>query len=197
MNYPHVVEISGFFCQSFLCESNYGESRNCKCADFSLQKVQKLKKVIIQSLCENGKFELSDYPLLISRKFLMFTYLTQKLIFFFIFRDDDYYNPASMASIKAAEEEQMQEGETIEEFEDRVLNKRAGHLNHLLQAKLKENMSLHFSELTRRNLRKQAAQKFYSMLVLQKLTAVSIDQAEPYGPIMVTKGPKFDDATIF
>ena len=131
---------------------------------------------------------------LISRKIYC---LTKKSTLFSIFRDDDYYNPASMASIKAAEEEQMQEGETIEEFEDRVLNKRAGHLNHLLQAKLKENMSLHFSELTRRNLRKQAAQKFYSMLVLQKLTAVSIDQAEPYGPIMVTKGPKFDDATIF
>ena len=101
-----------------------------------------------------------------------------------------------MASIKAAEEEQMQEGETIEEFEDRVLNKRAGHLNLLLQAKLKESMTMHFSELTRRNLRKQVAQKFYSMLVLQKAMAVNIDQAESYGPILVTKGPKFDTAVI-
>jgi len=112
------------------------------------------------------------------------------------YRDDDYYNPASMASIKAAEEEQMQDGETIEEFEDRVLNKRAGHLNHLLQAKLQDSMSLHFSELTRRNIRKQAAQKFYSMLVLQKVTAVNIDQADAFGPIMITKGPNFDKCVL-
>ena len=51
----------------------------------------------------------------------------------------------SVASIKAAEEEQMQDGETIEEFEDRVLNKRAGHLNNILQAKFKENMNMQFS----------------------------------------------------
>ena len=115
---------------------------------------------------------------------------------FIFYRDDDYYNPASMASIKAAEEEQMQEGETIEEFEDRVLNKRAGHLNNLLQAKFQDNISLHFSELTRRNIRKQAAQKFYSMLVLQKVMAVNIDQADAFGPIMVTKGPKFDACVL-
>ena len=115
---------------------------------------------------------------------------------FTFFRDDDYYNPTSVASIKAAEEEQMQEGETIEEFEDRVLNKRAGHLNRILQAKFEESMSLHFSELTRRNVRKQVAQKFYSMLVLQKVMAVNIDQGVGYGPIMVTKGPKFDTAVI-
>ena len=103
---------------------------------------------------------------LISRIFIVSTLMSRILfILVYFYRDDDYYNPASMASIKAAEEEQMQDGETIEEFEDRVLNKRAGHLNHLLQAKLQDSMSLHFSELTRRNIRKQAAQKFYSMLV--------------------------------
>ena len=128
---------------------------------------------------------------LISRIFLFSAF-----IFIYFYRDDDYYNPASMASIKAAEEEQMQDGETIEEFEDRVLNKRAGHLNHLLQAKLQDSMSLHFSELTRRNIRKQAAQKFYSMLVLQKVTAVNIDQADAFGPIMITKGPNFDKCVL-
>ena len=102
-----------------------------------------------------------------------------------------------MASIKAAEEEQMQEGETIEEFEDRVLNKRAGHLNKILQSKFEENMSLQFHELTRRNIRKQVAQKFYSILVLQKVCAVNIDQGEGYGPILVTKGPKFDQQVLW
>jgi cohesin complex subunit SCC1 len=98
--------------------------------------------------------------------------------------------------MKAAEEDQMQDDETIEEFEDRVLNKRAGHLNRILQSKFENSITLHFSELTRRNLRKQAAQKFYSMLVLQKVMAVNIDQGESYGPIMVSKGPKFDQAVI-
>jgi cohesin complex subunit SCC1 len=110
--------------------------------------------------------------------------------------DDEYYNPNSVASMKAAEEDQMLEDETIEEFEDRVLNKRAGHLNKILQSKFENSITLHFSELTRRNLRKQAAQKFYSMLVLQKVLAVNIDQGESYGPIMVSKGPKFDAAVI-
>lgn len=101
-----------------------------------------------------------------------------------------------MASIRAAEEEQMQEGETIEEFEDRVLNKRAGHLNHILQSKLEDSMTIHFSDLTKRNVRKQVAQKFYSILVLQKVCAINIDQGESYGPIMVSKGPKFDTALL-
>ena len=117
--------------------------------------------------------------------------------FFFIFRDDDYYNPHSVASIKAAEEEQMQEDETIEEFEDRVLNKRAGHLNKILQSKFEENVILvDFKDLIRRNMRKQVAQKFYSILVLQKVEAVKINQDKPYDPIMVEKGPKFDISVI-
>ena len=92
----------------------------------------------------------------------------------------------------------MQEDETIEEFEDRVLNKRAGHLNKILQSKFEDNViSIGFEELTsRRNLRKQVAQRFYSILVLQKVMAVNIDQAEPYSKIMITKGPKFDSAIM-
>ena len=102
----------------------------------------------------------------------------------------------SNANIQAAEEEQMQDGETIEEFEDRVLNKRAGHLNNLLKTKFENTISLQFSDLTRRNMRKQAAQKFYSILVLQKACAVNIDQADSYADIMVTKGPKFESAIL-
>ena len=85
----------------------------------------------------------------------------------------------------------MQEDETIEEFEDRVLNKRAGHLNKILQSKFEENVILvDFKDLIRRNMRKQVAQKFYSILVLQKVEAVKINQDKPYDPIMVEKGPK-------
>jgi len=49
--------------------------------------------------------------------------------------EEDYVNPASMATAK---EDEMQENETIEEFEDRVLNKRAAHLNTLLRSKFTE-----------------------------------------------------------
>ena len=122
--------------------------------------------------------------------------LINQCILFLFCREDNFYNPMSVASIKAAEEEQMQDGETIEEFEDRVLNKRAGHLNNILKTKFQENMSIQFSEITRRNMRKKAAQNFYSILVLQKACAVNIDQADSYADIMVTKGPKFDSAVL-
>ena len=46
-------------------------------------------------------------------------------------QDEEYANPASVKSNQG--EQEMQEGETIEEFEDRVLNKRAAHLNTILK----------------------------------------------------------------
>ena len=49
----------------------------------------------------------------------------------FNFQEEEYENPASVKSNHG--EQEMQEGETIEEFEDRVLNKRAAHLNTILK----------------------------------------------------------------
>ena len=114
------------------------------------------------------------------------------------YRDDDYYGPNSVASNRANEEDQMQEGETIEEFEDRVLNKRAGHLNKILESKFEEKPTLAFKELAanRRHLRKQAAQKFYSLLVLQKVMAVNLEQERSYTEISVTKGANFETAVL-
>jgi hypothetical protein len=43
----------------------------------------------------------------------------------------------------------MLEGETIEEFEDRVLNKRAAHLNTILKSKLAVLPELKLSNMTR------------------------------------------------
>jgi cohesin complex subunit SCC1 len=94
------------------------------------------------------------------------------------------------------ESEEMLEGETVEEFEDRVLNKRAAHLNTILKSKLAVLPELRLSQMTRRNTRKQAAQKFYSLLVLQKALAVNIVQPENNGDINVTKGPRFETAVI-
>jgi cohesin complex subunit SCC1 len=94
------------------------------------------------------------------------------------------------------ESDEMLEGETVDEYEDRVLNKRAAHLNTILKSKLAVLPSLKLSLMTRRNTRKQAAQKFYSLLVLQKALAVNIDQPENNGEINVTKGPRFETAVI-
>ena len=94
------------------------------------------------------------------------------------------------------ETDEMLEGETVDEYEDRVLNKRAAHLNTILKSKLAVLPSLKLSLMTKRNTRKQAAQKFYSLLVLQKALAVNIDQPENNGEIHVTKGPRFETAVI-
>merc|ERR1719500_164356 len=87
-------------------------------------------------------------------------------------------------------EDDMQEDETIEEFEDRVLNKRAEQLRRHLSKKFSDR----FSQLTRKNNRKQAAQKFHSLLVLQKMMALDVTQdSEPaYAEINMKKGPAWN-----
>jgi len=90
---------------------------------------------------------------------------------------------------KKGDEDDMQEDETIEEFEDRVLNKRASQLHRVLSRKFPDN----FSILTRKNTKKQAAQKFHSLLVLQKMTVIDLIQdSEPtFSEIRLKKGPAF------
>ena len=94
---------------------------------------------------------------------------------------------------EGGEGQDMEEDETIEEFEDRVLNKRAAQLHRLMTRKFAEK----FSQMTVRNTRKQAAQKFHSLLVLQKMMAVDTSQVEdrPYGEISIKKGVAFDSAS--
>ena len=90
------------------------------------------------------------------------------------------------------EDQDMEEDETIEQFEDRVLNKRAAQLHRLMTRKFAEK----FSQMTVKNTRKQAAQKFHSLLVLQKMMAVNTHQADdrPYGEISIKKGAEFESA---
>ncbi|OQV21129.1 Double-strand-break repair protein rad21-like protein [Hypsibius exemplaris] len=57
--------------------------------------------------------------------------------------------------------------------------------------------SVNFKELTRgHQTRKEVAQRFYSSLVLVKLQAVFVEQAEPYGDIWVKKGGRFDNFDV-
>jgi len=104
--------------------------------------------------------------------------------------DDDYDD-----ALDIEEDPEMQEDETIENFEDRVLNKRAAQLHRTLSRKWEdESATIALTHLMRKNDRKQAAQKFYSLLVLQKVMAVDVDQTAIFGELTIDKGPQFDIA---
>ena len=105
--------------------------------------------------------------------------------------DDDDEEEDNDAHIDGDEE--LGEDETIEEFESRVLNKRAA----LLHRQLARNFTDTFSEhLGKRYKRKQVAQKFHSILVLQKMMTLNLSQDEhiPYSEISLAKGPAWDGA---
>jgi hypothetical protein len=51
--------------------------------------------------------------------------------------------------------EEQQVDETYEQFEERVLNKRAGHMYHIVKSKLLRTDKLFLSEMVHRNNRKQ------------------------------------------
>ena len=93
--------------------------------------------------------------------------------------------------------EEQATDETYEQFEARVLNKRAGQMYHIIKSKLEVDPSIPFSSMcTAKNSRKQVAQKFYTLLVLKKAQAVEMVQNGSYEEIFVTKGPKFDCASL-
>ncbi|XP_034099245.1 double-strand-break repair protein rad21 homolog [Drosophila albomicans] len=108
---------------------------------------------------------------------------------------NDYDFPPSVGLQNAPADEQM-ENETDEQFEERVLNKRAAQLFLDVRVHFNNNDHLSLSQLTVRNSRKQAAQKFYSLLVLKKFKALHITQSVPYADITVTRGPLFDNPKL-
>ncbi|CAB3377355.1 Hypothetical predicted protein [Cloeon dipterum] len=91
--------------------------------------------------------------------------------------------------------EEQQTDETYEQYEERVLNKRAAHMYQILKSRIdvSSQKPMFFSEMTHRNSRKQVAQKFYTLLVLKKFEAVELHQDKSYADIGITPGPKFDN----
>ena len=89
-------------------------------------------------------------------------------------------------------DEELGEDETIEEFESRVLNKRAALLHRQLARNFSDTFSEHLA--IKRCSRKQVAQKFHSILVLQKMMTLNLSQDEhiPYSEISLAKGPAWD-----
>ncbi|XP_042231929.1 double-strand-break repair protein rad21 homolog A-like isoform X2 [Homarus americanus] len=93
------------------------------------------------------------------------------------------------------EEEEQLDDETYEQFEERVVNKRAGQMFLSIKRRLRQNNIL-FSDLAHNNNRKQVAQKFYTMLVLKKLQAVELTQEGPFTEMFVSKGALFENASL-
>ncbi|XP_058130330.1 double-strand-break repair protein rad21 homolog [Anopheles ziemanni] len=106
----------------------------------------------------------------------------------------DYEFPPSVGAAHPNEEQQVDE--TIEQFEERVLNKRAAQMFLSVRARLIKADHMMLSEMTHRNNKKQAAQKFYSLLVLKKFKALEISQKQPYDDITVTRGPMFENPKL-
>lgn len=75
------------------------------------------------------------------------------------------------------------------------LTKRAKTMVSILNKCFKQNDNVGFFELSRKNVRKHAAQKFYSLLVLKKYDIIDVMQADTYGDIIINKGDKFDNHT--
>ncbi|CAB3235458.1 unnamed protein product [Arctia plantaginis] len=95
------------------------------------------------------------------------------------------------------EDGEREAGETDEQFEERVLNRRAAQLFAVMKPKLAMGLQLTFTELApRHNNRKQVAQKFYSLLVLKKHQVLKIEQHETYGPISICRGSQFETEAI-
>ncbi|XP_073952538.1 RAD21 cohesin complex component verthandi isoform X2 [Choristoneura fumiferana] len=100
-------------------------------------------------------------------------------------------------SVENPEEGEREAGETDEQFEERVLNRRAAQLFAAMRPKLAAGNELAFNELApRHNNRKQVAQKFYSLLVLKKHQVLKLIQQETYGPITIMKGAQFETEAI-
>jgi len=105
--------------------------------------------------------------------------------------NDDYDFPHS-----AGPADEQQNDETYEQFEERVLNKRALHMYQILKSKFARQSELQFSEMVHRNNKKQVAQKFYTLLVLKKSTVLELEQESAYQELMITKGPTFENPVL-
>lgn len=108
--------------------------------------------------------------------------------------DDEREKDMSPKTPQPAEEEenlQPEEGENVEQFEERRWNKRSQQMLYTLHRALKDQDEASFIEITRKNTRKQAASKFYMLLVLKKQAAIDVNQNEAFDDIIVTKGANF------
>lgn len=85
------------------------------------------------------------------------------------------------------------EGETFEDFDNRRWNKRTQSVLNLLRRDLDAKGQVNFFSFAEGNYRKQAASKFYSILLLKKSETINVTQSEPFADIIVHAGPKYHE----
>ena len=78
------------------------------------------------------------------------------------------------------------------EYEEKRWSKRTQQLIHIFDRTLQFGGGASFKESISRNNRKQVASKFYTLLVLKKQQAIEVQQDEPYGDIIINKGPMYE-----
>ena len=83
------------------------------------------------------------------------------------------------------------EGETFEDFDNRRWNKRTQTVLNLLKKDLDAAGQVQFFSFAEGSNRKQAASKFYSLLLLKKTETITVSQSAPFSDITVRQGPKY------
>ncbi|XP_059174385.1 double-strand-break repair protein rad21 homolog isoform X2 [Physella acuta] len=90
--------------------------------------------------------------------------------------------------------EQEQEADQMPENaeqEEKRWSKRTQQMQQIFEQAFTFSDVLSFKEMARNHNRKQAASRFYTLLVLKKHQAVNTKQEEPFGDIYISKGPNF------
>ncbi|ESO83211.1 hypothetical protein LOTGIDRAFT_133906 [Lottia gigantea] len=78
-----------------------------------------------------------------------------------------------------------------EDEDEQRWSKRTQVMQRTFDVAFKYNQELSFKEMARKLDRKQAASRFYTLLVLKKHQAITVEQMEPYGDILIGRGPHF------
>ncbi|WAR17948.1 RAD21-like protein [Mya arenaria] len=106
------------------------------------------------------------------------------------FEEDGPPSIAPFSSFGADVEGGDQMPET-EEQEEQRWTKRTEQMQHTLDQGFRYTDELSFKDMGRKLNRKQVTSKFYTLLVLKKHKVVTVSQDEPFGDILIGKGPKF------
>ncbi|XP_050412571.1 double-strand-break repair protein rad21 homolog isoform X1 [Patella vulgata] len=104
--------------------------------------------------------------------------------------------PPSVGANDAPTFEDVIEGEVegvlpTEDAEEQRWSKRTQQMQHTFEIAFRYSEELSFKEMARKLDRKQAASRFYTLLVLKKHQAITVEQNEPYGDILIGRGPQF------
>ena len=106
--------------------------------------------------------------------------------------DEDHSNKKQKTVDEISDVEEK-EGETFEDFDNRRWNKRTQSVLNLLRRDLDAKGQVNFFSFSEGSYKKQAASKFYSILLLKKAETINVTQSEPFADIIVHAGPKYHE----